>query len=81
MRLQQLLYVKEIARCRSMNQAAVRLYISQPSLSEAIRDLEKEFGITLFDRSRRGVSLTASNFYNWPIKSLPMPTNCATIIS
>lgn len=59
MRLQQLLYVKEIARCRSMNKAAVRLYISQPSLSEAIRDLEKEFGITLFDRSRRGVSLTA----------------------
>ena len=29
MRLQQLLYVKEIARCRSMNQAAVRLYIAQ----------------------------------------------------
>lgn len=54
MRLQQLLYVKEIARCRSMNKAAVRLYISQPSLSEAIRDLEKEFGITLFDRSRVG---------------------------
>ena len=59
MRLQQLLYVKEIARCRSMNQAAVHLYISQPSLSEAIRDLEKEFGITIFERSRRGVSLTA----------------------
>lgn len=58
MRLQQLLYVKEIARCRSMNKAAINLYISQPSLSEAVRDLEKEFGITIFERSRRGVSLT-----------------------
>ena len=58
MRIQQLLYVKEIARCRSMNKAAVNLYISQPSLSEAVQELEKEFGITIFERSRRGVSLT-----------------------
>lgn len=58
MRIQQLLYVKEIARCRSMNKAAINLYISQPSLSEAVHELEKEFGITIFERSRRGVSLT-----------------------
>ena len=60
MRLQQLLYVKKSwPSSRSTNQACVHLYISQPSLSEAIRDLEKEFGITIFERSRRGVSLTA----------------------
>ena len=58
MKLQQLIYVKEVARCRSMNKAAVNLYISQPTLSEAIRNLEDELSITIFDRSRSGVSLT-----------------------
>lgn len=43
----------------SMNEAARRLYLSQPSLSSAIRSLEKEVGMQIFVRSNRGISLTA----------------------
>lgn len=41
-----------------MNKAAEKLYITQPSLTGAVRELEKELGITIFYRSGRGVSLT-----------------------
>ncbi|MFB9329168.1 LysR family transcriptional regulator [Paenibacillus aurantiacus] len=58
MTLQQLKYVIEIARRGSMNEAAKRLFISQPSLSNAIKDLEEELGITIFDRTNKGISLS-----------------------
>ncbi len=58
MTLQQLRYVVSIAANKSMNKAAAELYITQPSLSSAIKDLENEIGITLFDRSNRGIILT-----------------------
>ena len=51
MTLQQLRYVIQAADSRSMNEAAKALYISQPSLSGAIKELEKEIGIELFKRS------------------------------
>lgn len=54
----QLNYVLAIAETKSMNRAAARLYVSQPSLTSAIRELEKELGITLFHRSGKGVTLT-----------------------
>jgi len=58
MTLQQMKYVVEIAERGSMNEAAKALYISQPSLSGTIRELEKEIGITIFTRSNRGIKVT-----------------------
>ena len=58
MTLQQMKYVVEIADRGSMNEAAKALYISQPSLSGTIRELEKEIGITIFTRSNRGIKVT-----------------------
>jgi len=55
MTLQQLRYAVTIAESPSMNEAAKQLFISQPSLSGAIRDLEEEIGITIFSRSNRGI--------------------------
>ena len=58
MRIQQLRYIMEIANYNSMNKAAQHLFISQPTLSNAVKDLEAELGITIFERSKRGISLT-----------------------
>lgn len=58
MTLQQLKYVIEVASRGSMNEAAKRLFISQPSLSNAIKDLEEELHITIFDRTNKGISLS-----------------------
>ena len=58
MTLQQLHYVLTIADAGSFNKAAEMLYVSQPSLSNAVRDLEKELSISIFHRSGRGVTLT-----------------------
>ena len=56
--LQQLKYVIEVARSRSISKAAHNLFISQPSLSNALKELEKELGITIFLRTNRGIDLT-----------------------
>jgi len=56
--LQQLKYAITIADCNSMNKAAQALFISQPSLSAAIRDLENEIGITIYKRTNRGITIT-----------------------
>lgn len=58
MTLTQLKYVITIADTNSMNEAARMLFIAQPSLSQAVKDLEEEIGITLFNRSNRGVKVT-----------------------
>ena len=58
MTLTQLKYVITIADTGSMNEAAKSLFISQPSLSLAVKELEQEIGVELFRRSNRGVSLT-----------------------
>ena len=58
MTLTQLNYLITIAETKSLNKAAEQLYLSQPSLTNAIKELEKELGITLFYRSGRGVTLT-----------------------
>lgn len=59
MTLQQLHYAIVISETGSMNKAAEQLYIAQPSLTSAIKELEKETGIIIFNRSGKGVSLTA----------------------
>lgn len=58
MTIQQLRYVLTIAEMGSLNKAAEVLYVSQPSLTTSIRDLENELGITFFHRSGRGMTLT-----------------------
>lgn len=58
MTLQQLRYAIMIADCGSMNEAAKRLFISQPSLSGTIKELEEEIGTDIFFRSNRGIVIT-----------------------
>ena len=59
MTFKQLEYVLAIAKCGSLSQAAAKLYISQPALSEAIQNLEDELGVSIFLRSHLGMSLTS----------------------
>ncbi|MBH5316190.1 LysR family transcriptional regulator [Paenibacillus sp. GSMTC-2017] len=58
MTLQQLKYVIEVANRGSINEAAKRLFISQPSLSNAIKDLEEEMQFEIFERSNKGISIS-----------------------
>lgn len=58
MTLNQLRYVIEVANSTSMNEAARNLFISQPSLSAAIHELEAEIGMDIFIRSNRGIVVT-----------------------
>lgn len=58
MTLMQLKYVIAVAGQNSLNEAAKMLFISQPSLSSAIRSLEKEIGFDIFIRSKTGITLT-----------------------
>lgn len=58
MTLTQLRYVAKIVECGSITEAARQLYASQPSLSVAVRELEGELGIVIFNRNARGISLT-----------------------
>ena len=59
MTLQQIRYVISIAETGSLGRAAEALYVSQPSLSSAVKELEKELGFPLFYRTSKGVVLTA----------------------
>ena len=58
MTLAQLRYTIEIAKAGSMNEAAKSLYISQPSLTNAIHELEKEMNIIIFNRTNKGITLS-----------------------
>jgi len=58
MTLQQLTYLVTVAECGNITEAAERLFISQPSLSAAIHNLENEMGVTAFVRSNKGVVVT-----------------------
>lgn len=58
MTLQQLKYLVTVAECGSISEAAQKLFISQPSLSAAIQNLEKEMGVTAFSRFSKGVVIT-----------------------
>ena len=56
MTVQQLKYILKVAEVGSITEAAKLLFISQPSLSNSIKETEKEAGITIFLRSRTGIS-------------------------
>lgn len=57
--IRQLKYIIKTVELGSINEAAKQLFISQPSLSNAIKETESELDITIFQRSAKGVSLTA----------------------
>jgi DNA-binding transcriptional LysR family regulator len=58
MTLQQLKYVIKIVECGSITEAAKQLFVSQPSLSAAVKELEAELGIEIFYRTTKGISLS-----------------------
>ena len=51
-------YAVEVARAGSLNKAAENLYVALPNVSRSIRELEADLGITIFDRSAKGMTLT-----------------------
>ena len=58
MTLQQLRYVTTVAETGTITDAAGKLYISQPSLTNAIHELEKEMNLVIFNRTNKGISLS-----------------------
>ena len=58
MQLHQLEYLLKVVECGSISQAAQKLYLSQPSLTKSIINLEQEYGIQIFERLPRGIRLT-----------------------
>lgn len=59
MTIQQLKYMIKIVECGSITEAARQLFLSQPSLSAALKELETELGIEIFNRTPKGISLSA----------------------
>jgi len=60
MTIQQLQYVLEIRKTGSISKAAKNLYLSQPNISNAVKNLERELGITIFERTTAGVQFTSA---------------------
>lgn len=58
MNLLHMKYAVEIAEAGSINKAAERLYVGQPNLSRAVKELETSLGVAIFDRSSKGMFLT-----------------------
>ena len=58
MTLQQLKYVITVAETGTITEAAKKLYISQPSLTNAIHDLEKEMNVEIFHRTNKGIDIS-----------------------
>lgn len=58
MNILHLKYASEIAKTGSLNKAAENLYMGQPNLSRAIKELEANLGITIFERSAKGMTVT-----------------------
>ena len=63
MTLQQMKYLLEVVRCGSISEAAKELFISQPSLSAAVREVEKEMNIEIFHRTPKGMQLTTDDIF------------------
>lgn len=60
MNLQHLEYLIEIENCGSISKAARRLFVTQPYLSRILKEVESEYGITVFTREKTGITPTDS---------------------
>ena len=58
MNILHLKYATEIAETKSISKAAANLYMGQPNLSRAIKELEEHIGITIFNRTSKGITVT-----------------------
>ena len=58
MQIQQLEYLMKVVECGSITRAAQQLFLSQPSLTKSISNLESEYHIKIFDRRPKGIQLT-----------------------
>ena len=58
MTLTELKYIVTVARERHFGRAAEKCFVSQPTLSVAIKKLEKELGVTIFERSKSAINIT-----------------------
>lgn len=63
MNINQLKYVIEVSSASSMREASRKLFISQPALSNSIKELEDELGILIFERTNKGISTTEEGRY------------------
>lgn len=63
--LKQLHIFLAVAETLQMSEAARKLYVSQPTVSQTILELEREFGAVLFERSPRYLKLTAKGALLW----------------
>ncbi|MQY31210.1 helix-turn-helix domain-containing protein [Nocardia aurantia] len=59
MRIEQLEYVQAVTRLGSLRRVAEELHLSQPALSETLRNLERELGVQLLDRRRSGARISS----------------------
>ena len=78
MTLQQLRYITTVADTGTITEAAKKLYISQPSLTNAIHELEKEMGITIFNRTNKGIFISreGEEFLGYARQVLEQTTIC-----
>lgn len=58
MRIEQLEYIEAVTRLGSLRRAAEELHLSQPALSETVRNLERELGVAVLDRKRSGATIS-----------------------
>ena len=65
MTLLQLKYIVTIAECSTISEAAKRLFITQPSLTASVKELEQELGITIFSRTNKGVDHQGRRRISW----------------
>ena len=82
MNLNQLYYFQTLAKCEHYTQASKELFISQPSLTYAMKELEKELGCPLFYKSGRNIKLTdeGKQFLEYVNKSLSTLNEGITLI-
>lgn len=59
MNIQQLRYIVEVAECGSISKASQKLYVTQPNISNSIKEIENEYGVYIFERGVSGMMLTA----------------------
>lgn len=63
MKYTQMLYFREVCRCNNITKASKNLFVSQPAISSAIKELEHEFGVQLFHRKNNKLLLTPEGEY------------------